>query len=213
MDPVLTEPGFLREKNRKIRTCLKTLQLYDPQRVQMKGIFLGWFVGLVVQVPGLFVRAQPSTKYFCPHRKLFRFICPPPPSKLGRQSCWVACLFSMCPWFIHSPVCRNTFDIPCSNSCRIKKNPVEVEPVYRNVYNIYLVGFSSNSVKIAGFKFWLNCVINVAYCIQHVSTAVAILWKYISHQLEHYSSAQAVNSAPLSLLNYRMALGVTTGRL
>ncbi len=33
MDPVLTEPGFLREKNRKIRTslkCLKTIQLFDP---------------------------------------------------------------------------------------------------------------------------------------------------------------------------------------
>ncbi len=43
--------------------------------------------------------SESSTKYFCPHRKLFRFICPPPPSKLRRQSCWVACLFSMCPWF------------------------------------------------------------------------------------------------------------------
>jgi hypothetical protein len=31
------------------------VQEMGTQRVQMKGIYLGWFVGLVVQVKGLFV--------------------------------------------------------------------------------------------------------------------------------------------------------------
>jgi hypothetical protein len=36
---------------------------------------------------------QPSTKYYLPHHTLFHLISPHrPPSNLGKQSCWAACL-------------------------------------------------------------------------------------------------------------------------
>jgi hypothetical protein len=64
----------------------------------MKGV-LSWLVRWV-RLPierflfclGCFSR--PSTKYYFPQRTLFQFICPnrPSPSKMVRQSCWVACL-------------------------------------------------------------------------------------------------------------------------
>jgi hypothetical protein len=52
----------------------------------MKGVlsFLGWFVGHVVRYKMFLFcpccSSRPSTKYFFPHRPLFRFLCPNRPT-------------------------------------------------------------------------------------------------------------------------------------
>ncbi len=58
--------------------------------------FLRWFVGLVMPVQEIFI--LPWVLYslveniFSSPYTVFKILCPPSSSKLGRQSCWVACL-------------------------------------------------------------------------------------------------------------------------
>jgi hypothetical protein len=61
----------------------------------MKGA-LPWFIrwarraGTRDFYPAYAAQVSPVENIF-PHRTLFQFMCPPSPSNLGRQSCWVAC--------------------------------------------------------------------------------------------------------------------------
>jgi hypothetical protein len=62
----------------------------------MKGSFHGWFVGLVVPVQEIFVLSwllySAQYKIFFSSPYTFSMPLSPSPSKLGMQSCWVACL-------------------------------------------------------------------------------------------------------------------------
>ncbi len=80
-------------------------EVNGAQRVQLKGPFLGWFVGLFLPVQDIFVLpwllfSRTSTKNFFLAVQAYTILMhlSPSASKLGtvgRQSCWVACLL-MC---------------------------------------------------------------------------------------------------------------------
>jgi hypothetical protein len=66
---------------------------------QRKGSFHGWLSGLDVPVrenfvlPWLLLSAQYKMLFSSPYTTVFPFLCPSP-RKLGRRSCWVACLLA-----------------------------------------------------------------------------------------------------------------------
>ncbi len=75
------------------------LQSMGTQRVQMKGSFLCWFVGLVVPVQDFFVQPcllqSAQYKIFFSSPYIISIHLSPSPNKLGRQSCWITC-FLVC---------------------------------------------------------------------------------------------------------------------
>ncbi len=69
---------------------------WGHKEYKWQGSFFGWFFWLIVRYKRflfcLGCACRLNTKYFFPHRTLFQFLLSLLPSKLGRQSCWVAWL-------------------------------------------------------------------------------------------------------------------------
>ncbi len=78
-----------------VLTACSTRGKWGLKEYKWRGPSLGWFVGLVVSSTRDFCSALaalvgPLQNIFFPLRILCQFLCPQSPSKLGRQSCWVA---------------------------------------------------------------------------------------------------------------------------
>jgi hypothetical protein len=73
--------------------CCET-EVKGDSKSTIKGVLswlVRWACRACVQYSALAALVGP-VKYFYPRRTLFQFLCPPSLSKLGKQSCWVACL-------------------------------------------------------------------------------------------------------------------------
>ncbi len=75
----------------------------ETDETEMNELFLGWFVGRVVQVQEIFFLALaalvgPVQNIFSRTVHNFNSFIPIACSKLGRQSCWATMSLSMCLW-------------------------------------------------------------------------------------------------------------------
>ncbi len=71
----------------------------------------------------------PSAKYFFPQPKTISLHLSPLPSKMGRQSCLVACFLILCIWYIQWAFC---FIV-----CTTLQDPVEAKTVFISLCDCY----------------------------------------------------------------------------
>ncbi len=158
----------------------------DSKSTNERGPSLGCFIGLVVPVQEFFsclgCSSRPSTKYFFLTIYYYNLYVPSP-SKLGRQSCWLACL-SIC-------VSGHAQSQSHKNEKRFLKNPAIKSFRLPGLIQILMISKAPST--------FVTCFENNTEC---VSTAVNIV---SGPGYDHfYMASSAVQVQYSAVLNLKM---------